>query len=233
MGRAADHRGRIDRRDVLGRRNVDVAERMPGPLLEYRLGPPGDTGVGQGEAGVHAAVVELDALANAVRSAAENNDLAPRARLGLALLFVRGVHVGGGGREFRRTGVDTLVHRADAQVVALVTHGLLGHVDELREARIGEALALQHPQPRGREARQPLGAHLALLAYQILDLREEPRIDVRQFGQLLRRPAALERPEQRPHPPVVRHDELLPQRGVVFVVAIYMLYRNAMAFGIG
>ena len=63
---------------------------------------------------VHAAVVELDALADAVRSAAEDHDLALGRRRGLAFLFVGGIQVGRGGGEFRRAGVDALVHRTHA-----------------------------------------------------------------------------------------------------------------------
>ena len=79
----------------------------------------------QREAGVAAAIVELDALADAVRPAAEDDDLlarpwaAPRrpalpakgARIGR-------VHVGGGRGELGRAGVDALVDRAHAERAA-------------------------------------------------------------------------------------------------------------------
>ncbi len=72
----------------------------------------------QRERGVHAAVVELDALADAVRTAAEDHDLPLVRRIGLALFFVRRVHVGRGRGELRRAGVDALVHRHDARARA-------------------------------------------------------------------------------------------------------------------
>ena len=53
----------------------------------------------------------------------------------------------------------------------------------------------------------------------LAELLEEPRVDVRQLVQLLDGPAALERLEQRPHAPVVRHDQLLAQRRVVLFFA--------------
>ena len=71
---------------------------------------------------MHAAVVELDALADAVRAAAQHHDLLLVGRLGLALVLVGRVHVGGVGRELGGAGVHALVHRAHAQGAALVAH---------------------------------------------------------------------------------------------------------------
>src|SRR5690606_41089841 len=50
--------------------------------------------VAQGERRVTAAVVELDALPDAVRAAAKDDGLRPRGRFGLALILERAVHVG-------------------------------------------------------------------------------------------------------------------------------------------
>ena len=72
-------------------------------------------------------------------------------RLRLALLLVGGVQVGGGGGELGRAGVDALVDRRHLQLVALVADGLLGHVDQLAPGGVGEALALERPQPLGAE----------------------------------------------------------------------------------
>ena len=75
----------------------------------------------QREGGMAAAIVELDALADAVGSAAQDHDLVAVGRAG----FVGGlagegrlvgrVHVGGGRGELGRAGVDALVHRAHAR----------------------------------------------------------------------------------------------------------------------
>ena len=62
---------------------------------------------------VHTTVVELDALADAVRAAAQDHDLAAIGGIRLAFLLVGGIEVGGRGREFRRAGVDALVNRHD------------------------------------------------------------------------------------------------------------------------
>ena len=69
----------------------------------------------EGEARVAAAVVELDALADAVGAAAEDHDLAPRGRVGLALVLVGRVEVRGVRLELGRAGVDALVDRGDAE----------------------------------------------------------------------------------------------------------------------
>jgi hypothetical protein len=71
-----------------------------------------EAGSREGEGGVHAAVVELDALADAVGAAAEDDDLAAIADLGLVLALVGGVEVGGVGDELGGAGVDALVDGA-------------------------------------------------------------------------------------------------------------------------
>ena len=72
-----------------------------------------------------AAIVEFDALADAVGAAAEHDDLAAVAGLGLALgargtrgagcAFVGRIHVGRTGLELGGAGVDALEHRAYVQ----------------------------------------------------------------------------------------------------------------------
>ena len=108
----------------------------------------------QRERGVHAAVVELDALPDPVRAAAEHDDLVAIGRVGLALVLVGRVHVGGGRGELGRARVHALVHRAHAEGAAQRAHrGFVG-AGELREARIGEALALELRAGALRRARR-------------------------------------------------------------------------------
>ena len=67
--------------------------------------------------------------------------------------------------------------------------------------------------------------HLAELAErrhpaEFLDLGkllQEPRVDPRQLVERLDRPAAAQRAEERPHPPIVGHDQPFTQRGFVLV----------------
>ena len=82
-------------------------------------------GLLQREGGVAAAIVELDALADAVRPAAEDDDLllvggrAPRRRSAARERRLVGrIHVGGGRGELGGAGVDPLEHRPHAERAA-------------------------------------------------------------------------------------------------------------------
>ena len=85
------------------------------------------------EGGVAAAIIEFDALADAVRPAAEDDDLPRFADFGLVFGFaeqwgfVGRVEIGGGGVEFGGAAVDALIHRANAKLEADLAHFLLSH----------------------------------------------------------------------------------------------------------
>ena len=72
-----------------------------------------------------AAIIELDALADAVGAAAQDDDLFAVARIGFAVhlaaqrLLVSRVHIGRGRREFRGAGIDALIDREHAEALAL------------------------------------------------------------------------------------------------------------------
>ena len=91
---------------------------------------------------VHTAIVELDALADTVGAAAEHDDLIPLARLRLAFLFIGGIHIGGGGREFRGAGVHPLIHRAHTQLLTLLPHRPFGGIQQGSQPAIGKSLLL-------------------------------------------------------------------------------------------
>jgi hypothetical protein len=74
-------------------------------------------GITQRETGVHAGVVELDALTDPVGAGAEDDDSRPLPWRDLGLLVVRRVVVRGLGGELGRTGVDGLEDGSDAQRV--------------------------------------------------------------------------------------------------------------------
>ena len=69
-----------------------------------------------------AAVIEFDTLPDAVRPAAQNDDLLAVARIGLVFRlakargFVGRIHVGRDRLEFGSTAVDPLEHGIDAQL---------------------------------------------------------------------------------------------------------------------
>src|SRR5690554_4682264 len=99
-----------------------------------------------GQGRVHTAVVEFDALADTVGAATDHHDLLAVRRLRLALFLVSGVHVGGVGGKLSCTGIYPLVHRANAQVVAQLAQADFGNAQQLGQAGVGEALALQAEQ---------------------------------------------------------------------------------------
>jgi hypothetical protein len=87
-----------------------------------------EPGFFQRKAGMAAAIVELDALADTVRTAAQDHDLATVAGRGFVLrlaeqaAFVGRVHIGRNRLEFGRAAVDALEHRAHAQLVTQRAH---------------------------------------------------------------------------------------------------------------
>ena len=96
----------------------------------------------RGERGVHAAVVELDALTDSVRAAAEDHDPIPVAGAHLALVLPGGVVVGRLGLELGSTGVDELVGRLDAVLLAGGADGRRLDGAGRRDLSVGVAQAL-------------------------------------------------------------------------------------------
>ena len=147
-------------------------------------------GVGQREAGMAAAIVELDALADAVRAAAEDHHLLRLGRLRLVGRrageghLVGRVEIGGRRGELGRAGVDPLVDRVDVEPGAERRHLGLAGVGELGEARVGEALRLE-PAERPGAVGQAVLPELRLGCDDPLELAEEPRVDMRGAGDLL------------------------------------------------
>ena len=123
--------GRDDLEDVLDGERLEV-EAVAGVVVgRDRLGVAVDhhgleAGLGERERRVDAGVVELDALADAVRPAAEDEHLAAARRRDLGLLVVGAVVVGRLGGELGRAGVDRLVDRPDAELPAPGPHVGLG-----------------------------------------------------------------------------------------------------------
>ena len=149
---------------------------------------------------VHAAVVELDALADAVRPAAQHHHLLAVGGLGLALVLVGRVHVRGARRELGGAGVDALEHRPHAQRVPPRAHLGLGGLEQVREPPVGEALALQLAQLVAGQIGERVLLEAQLEVDDLLDLGEEPRVDLRVPVQLLERHADAERVGDVPQP---------------------------------
>ena len=141
-----------------------------------------DPGVAQAVGRVHAAVIELDSLADSVRPAAENDHLAPVAGIGLALRrretvpLIARVHVRGQRRELGGAGVDALVDRSQLETPSPRRDSLLIEIRELSEPGVGKAHLLQAQESRA-VPRQPFPAHSLLNIHNPADLLEEPRLE--------------------------------------------------------
>src|SRR3990167_1378703 len=162
----------------------------------------------QRQCGVHAAVVELDALADAVRPAAENHDLVATRRRRLALFLVGRIHVGGVAGELGGAGVDALVHRQHFELVAMAAQALLGDAEQLGQADVGEALALELVHQVTVDADQTQGLDLFLVLDQVFDLHQEPLVDAGQLEHFGNRLAGTEGVSQVPDAVGTRHGQL-------------------------
>ena len=134
---------------------------------------------------MHAAVVEFDALADAVRPTAEHHDFLAIGRIGLAFILVGRVHVGRAGRKLTGTGVNPLVHRTHAKRMALLAKLGLARLEQIGQAPVGKPFLFQEAHFLGTQRRQ-----LALLNSQFeiddfLDLGKEPGIDLGQLEHLV------------------------------------------------
>ena len=139
---------------------------------------------------MHAAVVELDALADPVGSGAENQNLGlvglrRHLRLRRRVELIGRVVVRGLGLELRRAGVDGLVHRVDVEAAAQRPHtGLAGQFGtQGGDLAVGKSVVLGAPQQIGIQDRGP--GQLRTQGHQRVDLIDEPRVDPGGFGYLL------------------------------------------------
>ena len=137
--RAGEALGVHDLEHVLEGERLEVEPAARVVVGRDRLGVAVDhhrvvAGVAQGEAGVHARVVELDALADPVRAGAEDEHRRALARGDLGLLVVGAVVVGRQRGELGGAGVDRLVDRAHAEGVAHPAHDRLRHPAQRRRS---------------------------------------------------------------------------------------------------
>ncbi|MPM28721.1 hypothetical protein SDC9_75249 [bioreactor metagenome] len=172
----------------------------------------------QGHRGVHARVVELDALADPVgpRTEDDHRRLLPRGDLGIGVgQLVAGVQVGRTRRELRRAGVDGLVRRPDAQRPPDAGDDVGAQAADGADLGVGQAVVLGVQQDLGGE----LGG-LADLVDHLGDqqqLVDEPGVDLRRLEHLLRCGPRTQRPVDVVDPAVVRAggagQQLLDGRG--------------------
>ena len=148
-----------------------------------------------GQYPVHAAVVEFDALANAVGTAAEHDDfLFVRDHALVGLLLKRAVVVRGQGGEFRGARVHQLgLAAGDAFVVTTRVHFRLEATKDVRDLTVSVALSLGFAQHRCRHIRDGVLGEVPLKLDELLDLTEEPRVNFGSLEDAPKRDAQLER----------------------------------------
>ncbi len=192
-------------RVVVGRHRLRIAVDHDGlePLLPER------------ERRVTAAVVEFETLADPVGAAAENDDLRPVGRVGLALTLVGAVLIGRERLEFRGAGVDPLVDRPEPGLPPPLEHGGGVRAGDCRDIGVAEPGTLERRQEFRRHVAQPDQCGLASELDEFLELAKEPPVDPCDLVHLLDRPPALQRSKHRPQAAVGGHGQLALERRVV------------------
>ncbi len=142
---------------------------------------------------MHAAVVELDALADAVRTAAQDHDLVAVARRRFALVLIGRVQVRGAGGELGGAGIHALVHRAHLVGTTQRAHGRFVGAGQFGQAGIGETGALELAQTCRIQRVDAVGGHLGFGLDDLFDLVQEPRVDVREREHLFHAETGAER----------------------------------------
>ena len=154
------------------------------------------------EARVHAAVVELDALADTVRAAAENHDFLFAARRhDFVFVAVAGVVVRREGLELRRARIHETIGRVDAPIFPVGPHGREVALEDVRELRVGETKLFRAAQQirvdrqlGARRARRGRRCRQRLLHFEnLVQLRQEPAVNLRDLENAVHGVAGLER----------------------------------------
>src|SRR5262245_41591063 len=177
------------------------------------------------------AVVELDALADAIGTTAEDHDLLTRRGVRFTGGLVRAVEIGREGLELGCTRVYPFVNGPDPQgMTTLPNRGLAGR-DRRGKLAVAKAGPLEPQQPGGIDPTKSLSDELTALGFYLDELPEEPWIDLRDFMEVVDGPSAADRPKQVPHPAIARNGELLSQHSVVLALRDPAV--NSIPVGVG
>ena len=151
-------------------------------------------GVLEGEGSVAAAVVELDALPDAVGAAAEDDDLFAVGGNHFLTRFIGRIEIGSVGFEFRGAGIHQIVGGHGAGFAAQGTDVAFGLLPHFRKLTVGETEFLglaEHGDHFRIVGRHGVGqrkvADLPFHIHDFLDLAQEPRIDQRDFMEFFQR----------------------------------------------
>ena len=167
-------------------------------------------GFGQCLRCVHTAVVEFDALTDAVGTRAEDEHLGAvllrgHFRFGLGVELVGAVVVRGLGLELGSAGVDRLVDRMHTELGTQRPHTVLTveFGTQSRDLAVGQTVILRLPQQRLVEFGRL--ANLNAEFVDLLELIQEPRVDLGRLEELLEGGADRERLLDSVHPTVLRN----------------------------
>ena len=170
-----------------------------------------DARLAQREGRVHAAVVELDALPDPVRPAAEDHDLAARRRSAPRTRPRRSSRGRACAPRTRRRRCPLACRPAARRARQRSARTLgLGELPEVREAAVREAELLRGAQP-GCALLGARGAQRLLGVDDLVQVAQEPGVDPRAALHLLHGRAAPEHLGDRPGPPRARDVDLLPE----------------------
>jgi hypothetical protein len=145
-----------------------------------------------GEHTVHAAVVELDALADAVGAAAQHHDLLAVAAHAFVLFLEGAVVVGRLRGELTGAGVHQFVHALDAKRVALLVHLALQALQQVRHLAVGVAFLFGLEEQVAGDGLQRVLLHFLFGEDHVLDLPQEPDVDLGEVLDLLEGDAGLD-----------------------------------------
>ena len=125
---------------------------------------------------MHTAIIEFDALTDAVRATTENHDFFVVGRARFAFFVIARIHVCGGSGEFGRTGIDAFVHRTNIERVTSGADLSLFSLQEVRQSAIRETLTLDFAQFLSTNGFKRFLLNRQFTINQFLDLRKKPRI---------------------------------------------------------
>ena len=148
------------------------------------------------ERGMAAAVIELDSLPDAIGAAAEDGDFGPVAGVGLVFFLVGGIKIGSEGLKFGGAGIDALENGLNAQFTPALAHRCRLYVPQLGNLFVARARALGFEHQFRRNFVQRAGFYARVDLQHLLEMLNEPGIDLGERANLLAGHASLQRLEQ-------------------------------------
>ena len=146
-----------------------------------------------GQCCVDTTVVKLNALPDTIGPAAQHHNLASISGSRLTLFLIGGVHISGGSRKLGGAGIHAFVDRPKTQLLSALPDLIFRCVQQRRQSRIGEPLALQLAPFSAVQVFHATAIQRGLQCHQFLDLHQEPGINARVPGHLLQGKLGSER----------------------------------------